>query len=219
MSTVANLAARTLRKLRITSIAQVDTPAVSGSVVGVAPIAVRALQYLTVVDGAEVPEAEDQLLAEQKVSSVHQMLLSTNKVPWASTAIPEGAAQPYAILTAFMLAHDYGAQKVSGPSGEEYALALAQLTNVVELGSRAQSLAEQKVRQVHNDLTVTGKARWTVFDIPDYVDEGYIMMAAYYLGPEFDKPVDRSVYEEGKKIVLRAIALDADGSPTYATYY
>lgn len=73
-----------------------------------AELAKRVLQNLKVLGTGQTADAEDQLIAEQKVSAVHASLKKDERVRWTIQEIPEAAEEAYVFMAAFLAAPSFG---------------------------------------------------------------------------------------------------------------
>lgn len=80
-------------------------------------------------------------------------------------------------------------------------------------------LAEEKLRMVHGYLKTQDIVRWTLQDIPDYAEEPYVMMAAFYASPEFEMQADPTFWTFGLRQLQSAVVLPADHTATPAAYF
>jgi hypothetical protein len=83
----------------------------------------------------------------------------------------------------------------------------------------APALATEAVIAVHADLAARGKVRWSLLDIPLAAELPYLLLAAFKLAPEFDKPANANDYTLAEKSIARIIALPTSGEPVRATYF
>lgn len=83
-----------------------------------------------------------------------------------------------------------------------------------------QVLAEEKVQSVHDDLYQRSLSRWPVSEVPDACAEGYAMMAAQLLAPNFGLQVAADLWAKGEGMVVRSSGARHDAyRPTEAEYY
>lgn len=152
-----------------------------------------------------------QRLAEEKVASVHHALVAAGLVDWQPTAIPAAHAEDYAALAAARLAPTLG--KAFDPGDAEARVRRASLLRL------APGLAEQKLMAVHAQLDAVGRARWGVNDIPDYVEEGYVVLAANLLAPEFGLPADAVAEARALRDLAAAASLQSSGARIVVEYF
>lgn len=74
-----------------------------------AELATRVLRKIKVLGAGQTADAEDQLIAEEKVSAVHASLKKDERVRWTLQDIPEEAAEPYVFMASFLAAPEFGA--------------------------------------------------------------------------------------------------------------
>ena len=184
-----------------------------------------AASFGKTVDAAQKPILEERVrsvsmifraqgTAEAKVLSVHDALVSQGAVGWASTAIPQAVAEEYSMMTQIYLAPEFGQKADMGALP-----AMEARVRRFSMVARGPALAEQKVLAVHAGLDARGKARWTVFDIPTYIEEPYVVLAANLLAPEFALPVDQAAGLQAQRELAQVISLPSAGGPVVAQYF
>ena len=213
MATVAELGARVLRRLGVAAVAAADRPALTATVT-LSDIATRALRRLGVVAADEAPAALDLAAVVVKAAAVHDGLVASARVGWADTAIPRAVGEEYVVLVAAHAASDFGKQ-----ADPAVVPAMEDRIRRVALLLTAPALAEQKVMAVHASLSVRQLTRWSVFDIPDYAEESYVVLAANMLAPEFGLPVDGPGGRDASHEIARVIALGPSGETMAGTYF
>ena len=72
-------------------------------------IALRLLRKMGLVGAGQTASADDQAIAEEKVSAVHDALVSLGKPRWTLAAVPEYAAEGYALMGTVLAGPDFGA--------------------------------------------------------------------------------------------------------------
>ena len=72
-------------------------------------LALRLLRKLGVVGAGQTASADDQERAEEKISAVHDALVSLGKPRWTLSAVPEYAAEAYALMAAVLAGPEFGA--------------------------------------------------------------------------------------------------------------
>ena len=307
-ATVTQLGARALRKIGIAIVADTDRPAPAAIVaqaelasralraVGINPapigtgtatgityagpaLATAALLKLAVIASDETPSTTDQAEALTRVSDVHDVLAGADYVTWALAAVPADVAEFYIIMTANLLAPQFGkpanmdaftgaqgmvrAQALSGTYGQTLAVAkvaeVHEVLNAAGLVSWAVSavpsglaeayvrmtaallapifgyqqdapgraavisgglaLAEQKIQAVHYSLEARGRTRWTLYDLPVYVEEDYVLLAAVLLAPECGVKADPNWGPQAEMDLMRILALPSEREPVRAVYF
>jgi hypothetical protein len=212
-ATIADLGARALRRLGVAAVAASDRPA-AGATVPAATIATRALIWLAVIAADETPAAADQALAADKVAAIHDALVSQGIASWALDAIPLAVSEEMVRLTAMHLAPAFG--KATDPAQQD---AIEARIRRVSLLLNAQDFAEQAVMDVHANLDARGKTRWSMWDIPDFAEAPYILMAANLLAPLFGLPADPAADARAMRDLAQVIALGAGPEPIRAEYF
>jgi hypothetical protein len=212
-ATVSDLGARVLRRLGIAAVAASDRPGQSAPVT-VETVAREALQWLGVIAADETPAPADASLAQEKVRHIADSLIAQGLVGWSADAIPAAVAEEVVRLVAMHLAPAYG--KTTDPAQLE---AIEGRIRRVSLIVGAPQIAEQAVMDVHANLDARGKTRWTVWDLPDFVEGPYIMMAANLVAPQFGLPADPAADVRAMRELAQVTALPSEGEPVRAVYF
>lgn len=181
-------------------------------------VAVDAAAYdraLDVIRTASLTGSGGQTRAETAVNAAHQTLNAMGFVTWTTSAIPEAAAEHYAIMAAAQLAPVYGKPR----DDTAYASAIAMVRRFAYSGATGQSIAEGKVRAAYGSLAARGLSRWTLASIPEEAEEPIVMMAAALLAPDIGEPVPQGAYQAGEAEIRRITALGTSRSGVVAEYY
>jgi hypothetical protein len=157
---------------------------------------------------------QSQSLAEASVAALHDELVGNAVVSWALNAIPQAVSDDYAGLTSIRLAPLFGVK--ADDAGVKDMEARIRKFSMVQ---RAPDLATEAVMAVHADLGARDKLRWTVWDIPQAAEQPYILLAAFRLGPEFDRQVAPSDVIQAEHAIARMIALPTSGERVRAQYF
>lgn len=157
---------------------------------------------------------EAETLAEAQVQAVHQSLLAQGFISWVIGAVPEAVFEDYAQLTAMQLSSMFGP-----PMDTKAAPSIEARVRQVAMVMGARGLAAQKVMAVHANLAARGKIRWSVLDLPDYLEQPYIEMASFLLAPEFAIKADPNWWAQGEMTINRFIALPSSGESVVAAYF
>ncbi len=215
-ATVADLAARALRRLGVAAVAASDRPPVDASAnATMTEIATAALQWIGVVAAGEAPEPADLALAQRKALSVHDGLVAQGLVSWgADQTVPRGVAEDYVMLTALHLGPSFG--RGGDAAGADR---IEQRIRRVSMLMKAPALAEQAVMDVHSALDARGKARWSVFDVPDHAEGPYVALAANLLAPQFGLEADEAGQLRAERQLAQAIALPSSGEAMRPEYF
>lgn len=72
-------------------------------------LALRLLKKLGVVGVGQTARADDLELAEEKISAVHDSLVSLGKPRWTLSAVPEYAAEAYTLMATVLAGPEFGA--------------------------------------------------------------------------------------------------------------
>lgn len=196
--TVATIAARTLRLLGANPVEQSSMPALSGTH-DTTDVAERALLRLNVYAAGETAETADQSYGESAATTVHEELIALNAATWAYNAIPEWAFEHYVTMAAHYLRPGFGLP--ADPEG--YAAARDAVVRVALGGARGQALAAAEVTAAHQTLNSLGLVSWDTSAIPEACSSHYATMAAARLGPVFGRPGDEVAYANAIALVRR----------------
>jgi hypothetical protein len=82
-----------------------------------------------------------------------------------------------------------------------------------------QEKALTSLRSAHSELSTENLLRWSVNDIPTELEEPYVMMAAWYAGPDFGFPVDIAVHELGLRQIRKYAMTPKASTPVEAEYF
>lgn len=154
--------------------------------------------------------APGQALAAAEVAAVHASLRGRGLVDWDGDRVPLAAADAYASLVAARLAAAYGGT-ADAAGVQAVAAAAEEAVRRLSINRNAQALAEGKVVAVHAGLDARGRARWTLFDLPDWAEEPYVLMTAALLAPEFGQVPDLQAADRAELELCRATALPSLG--------
>lgn len=135
----------------------------------------RAALILTVQDRAVA-----------KIRAVYGELTALGLVDYDISALPSSIGDAMAGLAAAELRPDFGKEETP----EALAARWVRIKRVAMGGPAGQALAEQKVRAVHASLEARGRTRWSLWDLPVFVEEPYVLMAATLLAPEVEMKAD-----------------------------
>ena len=155
-----------------------------------------------------------QALAEASVAALHDELVGNAVVSWALNAIPQAVSDDYAGLTSIRLAPLFDVK--ADDAGMKDMEGRIRRFSMVQL---APALATEAVMAVHADLAARGRVRWSSFDIPLAAELPYLLLAAFKLGPEFDRQVSQNDVVMAEKSLARIIALPTSGERTPAQYF
>lgn len=204
--TLAVIAANTLRLLGINPVAEASATANSGTTT-TAAVALRALRRLNVVAADETPVAADTTLAEEKATAVHEMLAATNLITWASSAIPNSVAEHYAIMAAHLIAPAFGV----AVDAALFDAAAASVRRIALSGTAGQTLAEAEVTAAHQSLNSLGFVTWAISAIPEGASTHYATMAAARLAPAMGLPANDAGYASAVALVRQFVMSGATG--------
>ena len=158
---------------------------------------------------------QSQALAEARVNSVHDELVGNAMVSWPVSAIPQAVSDDYVALVQFQMSNAFG-MHTDVPNLVQTLEARIRHFSMVQL---APDLATEAIIAVHADLAARGKVRWSIQDIPLAAELPYLLLAAFKLAPEFDKPANPNDYTLAEKSIARLIALPTSGVRVRAVYF
>ena len=202
-ATVAQLAARALRKLGIAIIGDAQRPG-AGPISSVLDVASRVMREL----GVPVADA-DRPAAEPPVSKAEVAARSLRMV---------------GIDPAVMDMANYNNGLTNYNSGLRFNLGDVARQTLLKLGviapeetpSPADLLsAEGRVTNVHNQLAEMDYVTWSLYSIPSAYVEHYVTMACNLLGPQYGKPLAPELFIAAQE-TIRRIALSGARGQAFA---
>ena len=224
-ATVAQLAARALRKTGLSPVALASRPS-SGSTVTLAVIAANTLRLLGVNPVAEASATANS--GTKAIADIARMIMQRLGL------IPRGATvlSGVAIETPDDIAERVLRMLGANPISEADATANSGTTTVAAVATRAlrrlnvvaadetpvsadTTLAEEKVTAVHEMLAATNLVTWASSVIPNHVAEHYTIMAAHLIAPAFGVVVDAAMFDAALAGVRR-IALSGQNAQNSA---
>jgi hypothetical protein len=184
-ATVAQLGARTLRKLGVAIVANAGRPS-DGPTMTASEVAGLAVRQLGIV----VPESDRPAITVTVTPDdmAARALRAVGINPAVLGALPTGGVSTKAALATRVLS------KLGVIASDE----------TPEPSDLAD--AETKVAAVHDMLVTLGYATWTVDAVPDHAAEWVITMSANLLAPEFGKPGSAEAFNIGRE-AIREMAL------------
>jgi hypothetical protein len=212
-ATAAQLGIRALRKLGIVVAITASTDTVP--TLALADIATAALRKLAVISAEETAPTLDQAEALARATSVHGILVALGLATWEPGAVPIPVTEYYIIMTAQLLAPQFG----KAATEEAFTAAQAAVRQIALAGAYGQALATQKVSSVHYSLEARGRVRWTLYDIPVWAEEDYVMLAAVLLAPECGQKADPTWSDLAERDLMRIVSLPSEREPVAATYF
>lgn len=153
--------------------------------------------------------------ALDKVTSVHAELNELGLVTWDLYAIPASMVDAYAGMATMLMQPEGGKPEDPGA----YAAQMQRVRMLVMGGPAGQALAEQKVRAVHYSLDARGRTRWTLFDVPDYAEEPYVLMTATLLAPEVGVKADSTWEMRAEVDLMRIVSVPSNNRPVVGHYF
>ena len=225
-ATVAQLAARALRKTGLAPVALADHPS-SGSTVTLALTAARALRLLGINPVAEA-DATANSGTQAAADVARRVLQRLGLIPVAPGSWPDVGSNITVAVIAARVLRLLGANPIS----EADATANTGTTTVAAVATRAlrrlnavaadetpvtadTTLAEEKVTAVHEMLAATNLITWASSAIPNSVAEHYAIMAAHLAAPAFGQPTDAAMFDAAFASV-RSIALSGSAGQALA---
>jgi hypothetical protein len=165
---------------------------------------------------SQIISARDR--ATQAVLAVHDSLVSQASAAWTNNMIPQALFDEYVRLTSIQLAPIFG---VAADPAIVPALEARVRRYQAVIG--APDAANNAVMDIHNDLSMRGIVRWTVWDIPDSAADAYEKLAASQLLPlfagMFDAKLDPNAVPLAERQLARMIALPTSGIPVQIAYF
>ncbi len=151
--------------------------------------------------------ARGQAMAEQYVRESHARLVAAGVADWTDDATPLAQAADTVAMAALLLA------PVMGREADARALeaAEARARRNVLAGPRGLVMAEQAVRDTHQNLAARGHTRWLLSDIPVEAEEPYVQMASYLLGPRVGMRPNHDDWLIGERQIMRIIMQPSSG--------
>lgn len=213
MTDIATLGERALRRLGVAVVPVADRPPLT-TMVAPDTIATDALVELGVIAADETPAPADLALAGEKLAAVQDSLTSQALVWWDNTGIPSALREEYTKMTAAQMATAFGKQ--ADPA--VYAL-LENRVRRMALVLSATDHATEAVQAVHDQLAATGRARWSVWDLPPAAELPYELLAANRLAPLFEKPADAAADVLAMRSLAQIVALPSSGERVIAEYF
>jgi hypothetical protein len=210
---IATLGERALRRLGVAIIPVEDRPPLV-TYVPAATIAINALIALGVIASDETPSPDDQALALAKVTQVQASLAAAAVVWWDDSGVPMAVAEEYTRLAATQLASAFGK-----PGDIQSYGIFEDRVRRMALVLSANDYANNAVQAVHDDLVARGRARWSVFDIPEVAELPYEVLAANRLAALFDKQIDPNGEAMATRALAQYIALPTSGEPVQGNYF
>lgn len=150
-----------------------------------------------------------------RVAQIHSELDALGLVSNDVDSIPLSLASAYTSLVAAEMAPQFG--KPLDP--QLVAFARARIKQVAMSGPAGLALAEQKILAVHADLDMRGKTRWSLYDLPDFAEEPYVLMGASLLAAEMEIPADPNWAMHGESMLARMTALPSRRRPVAPDHF
>lgn len=174
---------------------------------GVVPAAEAHVRRVSTISRA-------QALAEARATAIHEGLVAQGIASWSSAAIPRAISEDMVALVANEVAPVLG-----GKTDPAMAAGFEQRVRRVSLIIAGPALAEQAVRDVHDNLVARGKVRWSWADRPSAADRPYVYLAAYDLAPAFGMAQNQNDLAMATVDLNRLIALPTSGERITVEYF
>lgn len=87
------------------------------------------------------------------------------------------------------------------------------------LSSEDRAKALTALKSAHYEFSGEGVLRWTMSDIPSEIEEGYVMVAAFYVAPDFGFMADINLKLAGMKLVRAYAMTPKADAPAPAEYF
>ena len=149
-----------------------------------------------------------------RVQSAYQELNALGIIDWTLTAIPEWALDGLSSMAAALMSEEGGDVAAARYAGE-----FTRLRRMAMGGAAGQALATQKVRAVHAVYEARGMVRWTLFDVPVYAEESYVLLAATLLAPEIGEKADPAWKQMAEMDLQRVVSLPSLMQPVIGQYF
>lgn len=162
---------------------------------------------------ALIATAQDRAAA--KVRAAFGELTALGLVDYDIFSIPGAVADAMAGLAAAELGPDFGKEETP----DALAARWMRIKRMAMSGAAGQALAEQKVRAVHYSLEARGRTRWSLFDLPPFAEEAYVLMAAALLAPEVEMKADPAWGPGGERNLIEINSVPTNYLPVRASYF
>ena len=162
-------------------------------------LARNTLLRLSRIAPDETPDALSLASALTEVQSVHDRLVTLDYVSWDLSQVPASAAPHYVTMASVMLAQSFGLPMAM----DSYTAAQEMIRLQALSGDSAQTRAEARVISIHETLTASGMAAWSVYAIPLAVVDAYAAMVAHLLSSVHGRPGDPNAMVAGMAAVRR----------------
>lgn len=153
--------------------------------------------------------------ATRSVQAVHAELQGMGLVSWDANSIPASMAKAYVMAATASMGDEDGKPF----DAAAYSAQMMRVRMLAMGGPAGQALAEQKIRAVHYKLDSQGRTRWTLWDLPDFAEEPYVLMAATLLAPEVSMKADPAWDVQAQMDLIRANSIPTNHAPVRAPYF
>lgn len=136
--------------------------------------------------------AYGQMIAESKVSAVHESLSVQGVVSWQISAVPAAYAETYAAMAATLLAPALGLRQDAPSRQVDQAIweaGEARLHKGAQIAG-AQALAESRIATAHGEWVAANLANWPLSAVPESVADAYVQMAVNNMAASFGSKFD-----------------------------
>lgn len=162
---------------------------------------------------ALITTAQDRAVA--KVRAAYEELSALGLVNYDLNSLPASMSDAYAGLAATLLGPEMGKEE----SPDALAARWMRIKRVAMGGPAGQALAEQKVRAVHASLAGRGRVRWSLYDLPIFAEEPYVLMAATLLAPEIDMKADPNWMPGAERDIIQINSVPTNYGVVRAQYF
>ena len=159
-----------------------------------------------------VRDAEERALL--RVRQVHDEIAGLGLTDWTVNTVPAFAVDAYVSTVAAMMTED---GKPVDPA--VLTMGMERIRRLVISGPAGQRLAEQKVRAVHASLDARGRVQWSLYDMPEYAEQPYVMMAASLLAQPVGVKADPNWWLAAERDLWRIVSVPPLRQPVVAAYF
>ena len=136
-------------------------------------------------------------------------------VDYDISTLPGPIGDAIAGLAAAELGPDFGKDETP----DALAARWMRIKRVAMGGAAGQKLAEQKVRAVHASLEARGRTRWSLYLLPTFAEEPYVLMAAALLAPEVEMKADPAWLPGAEQTLIQINSIPTNYASVRAVYF
>jgi hypothetical protein len=156
-----------------------------------------------------------QARAQAQVQAVQGELNDLGMVSWTAEAIPASVADAMTTMALMQMGSEFGREF----DPKAYAFQQNRVRQISMGGPAGQLLAQQKILAVHYSLEARGRVRWTLYDLPSFAEELYVLKAAVLLAPEVAAKADPAWDMQAEMDLMRIVSLPSGGRQVQAEYF